>query len=161
MQKVSDNENAIIKAREYVFRLLNFRPRSEHEVRDKLIQKKFPQTDIEQTISYFKELDLINDRQFAKKWISSRQSKPYGQNRIRFELKQKGINDEVIEEELSAGFKDFSEEAVICQFIEKLNHKYRNIEPARRKKRMYDFLIRRGFNTQAIMKVLSHYDDRQ
>lgn len=143
-----------------MFRLLNFRLRSEHEIREKLLQKNFSPEDIDRTIKYFKEFDLINDRQFAKKWISSRQSKPYGQNRIRFELKQKGIKEDVIEEELFHGFLNFSEETLVCQLVEKQSVKYRGIDPVKRKKRMYDFLIRRGYNNHVIMKVLNRYDDR-
>jgi len=161
LQKQPDNQQSIIKAKEYVFRLLNFRLRSEHEIREKLIKKNFSPDDITKTIGYFKELDLINDRQFAKKWISSRQSKPYGQNRIRFELKQKGIDDDVLEEELSLGFINFSEEDVVCQITRKQTLKFQNIEPVKRKKRIYDYLIRRGFKNQIIMKVLNRYDDSQ
>ncbi|MGE0267232.1 MAG: regulatory protein RecX [Candidatus Omnitrophota bacterium] len=160
MEKISDKQKSIIKAKEYVFRLLNFRLRSEHEIREKLLQKNFSPEDIDRTIKYFKEFDLINDRQFAKKWISSRQSKPYGQNRIRFELKQKGIKEDVIEEELFHGFLNFSEETLVCQLVEKQSVKYRGIDPVKRKKRMYDFLIRRGYNNHVIMKVLNRYDDR-
>lgn len=161
MQKKSDNPKSAINAREYVYRLLNYRLYSEHEIREKMDRKHFSLTDINQTISYFKELDLVNDRLFAKKWISSRQSKPYGRDRIRFELKQKGIKDDVLKEELSVAFTDFSEEEVVCQLIRKQAAKYREIEPAKRKKRVYGYLIRRGFDNRTIMKALNQYDDNQ
>ncbi|MBP9854713.1 MAG: regulatory protein RecX [Candidatus Omnitrophica bacterium] len=160
MKRKIEQPNTIIKAKEYVYRLLNFRLRSQKEIEDKLTLKHFSTALITETIEYFKQHDLINDREFAKKWIFFRQSKLYGKNRIRFELKQKGIKDDIIEEELSEGFADSSEEEFVCQLVKKQYGKYQNIDPQKRIKRLYDYLRRRGYHHPVIMKVLNRYDER-
>jgi len=83
--------------------------RSEQEIYNKLKQKRFSHDHIKRTVQYFKEIGLINDRQFAQKWILSRLAKPFGKDRIRFELKEKGIDTAIIEEELGQALHDYPE----------------------------------------------------
>ena len=79
-------------------RFLSYRPRSEKEVRDKLKSKKASSEIIEKIITKLKEKKFINDEEFAKLWIESRtRFKPRSLRLIKMELKQKGIDDEIIE----------------------------------------------------------------
>lgn len=93
---------------------LSYRTRSEKEVRDRLqlkIQKsklkssaqnsKLETDDmgplIENIIAKLKEKKFINDEEFAKGWIESRlRFKPRSARLIKMELKQKGIDPEII-----------------------------------------------------------------
>ena len=143
------------KAKNAVFRLLKVRLRSEYELIEKLRNKNIPDEIIKETVKFFKNLEFINDRQFAKAWISSRLKKPYGSNRIRFELKNKGIAPEIIEEEINHATKeDYCELQVINQLAKRRCEKYRNIEPTKRYKRVFDYLTRRGFSAPNIMKAI-------
>lgn len=159
MQEIhKDSRKALLKAKQAVDRLLKIRLRSEQEIRSRLLLKQFPDEVISEVINFYKELGLIDDRQFAKRWIVSRQSKPYGLNRIRFELKNKGISEQILNEELSAGFENFSEDQVVCQLAKRRAEKYTNIEPEKRRKRIYDYLQRRGFSQKSIIKAIKNYD---
>ena len=93
-----EKEELFSEARNTVFRLLKFRLRSEKEIYGKLKAKNLPASVIKQTIEYFKALDLIDDCHFAQAWTSSRLKKPFGINRIRLELKENGIDQEIIDE---------------------------------------------------------------
>ncbi len=156
-----DSGKITAQARQIVYRLLKIRLRSEQEIRSRLRLKKIPETTADDVVAYFKELGLIDDRVFARKWIAYRQSKPYGRSRIRFELRNKGIQEDILNEELRQGYEDFSEEQVVCDLAERRAQKYDNIDPEKRRKRIYDYLQRRGFAPNTIIKALKHYDSQR
>ena len=142
------------KAKSAVFRLIKIRSRSEQEVKVKLKQKGFDEHVIREAIRYFKDLELIHDRQFAQGWIASRLNKPFGSHRIRFELKQKGIDDDIIDEELTKALASYSEEEVVLSLARKRAGKYKNIDPAKTKQRIFSYLTMRGFNSEPIYKAI-------
>ena len=142
------------KARESAFRLLKLRPRSEYELRQKLERKQYPDETIDETIQYLKQLQLIDDRRFTKAWISSRLARPFGLNRIRHELKLKGIEDQIIQEELSTAKETFTEDEAVLTLAQRRFKKYKNIERMKAKRRTYEYLLRRGFSGAAITKAL-------
>ncbi len=144
----------LVKARNTVFRLLKFRLRSEKEIREKLKAKKLPDPVTKQTIAYFKNLDLIDDHRFAKDWTSSRLKKPFGINRIRVELKKKGIDPETIEETVKEATEKYDELEVVTQLAQYRASKYKSIDPKKIQQRVYGFLLRRGFNMNVIIKAL-------
>lgn len=149
-----NKEELTCKARNAVFRLLKFRSRSEKEIHEKLKVKKLPDPVIKQTIAYFKDLDLINDHQFAKDWTSSRLKKPFGINRIRLELKKKGIDPTVIEATITDATDKYDEFEVVTRLARYRASKYKNIDPEKIQQRVYGYLLRRGFNLSVILKAI-------
>lgn len=141
-------------AREAVFRLLRVRSRSEKEIRDRLIRKGFSQENIDGVVQYFKDIDLINDRQFTRKWIASRLVKPFGANRIRFELKEKGVDDSLVQEELEQAMQAYCEFEAVAELAKRQAVKYRGIEAGKMRQRVYAYLCRRGFSYQTVMKAI-------
>ena len=141
------------KAKATVFRLFKFRPRSEREIVEKLKSKKISAENINAAIEYFRKLDYIDDRRFAKAWTSSRLVRN-GINRIRFELRKKGISDEIIQETLGRIPEDYSELEAILPVATKRLRKYKNLEPIKTKRRLFEYLARRGFRQGTIHKAL-------
>lgn len=158
MSAKTEQQDPLVRAKTIVFRMLNFRPRSELEIRDRLRQKNLSAGDVDRTIQYFKELELVNDREFARQWISSRLRKPLGPHRIRLELRRKGIAEDIIDEELPALLSTCPEADTIIDLIQRREHRYAGIDPAKRRRRLIDFLQRRGFSLPLIMKAM-HHDD--
>ena len=158
-------EKELFKAKNTVYKLLNFRERSEKEIRNKLNTKGISSSTIEKCVIYFKDLDLIDDRQFAKKWINFRLKKPLGISRIRVELKQKGINENIIKEELSRSQENFDELNTVLKLAKRRLEKYKNIEQQKAQQRLYEYLTRRGFSGNSIRKTLTglftSYDDNK
>ncbi len=142
------------RAKDAVFRLLKVRLRSEQEIQERLRRKQFSQEIIEKIIQYFKEITLIDDLQFTQKWISSRLLKPFGINRIRYELKTKGIQDEIIQQELRKITDDYPEEEIVLNLARKQVSKHKNVEPNKLKHRIYGYLARKGFRSEIILKAL-------
>ena len=83
-------------AKKACFRLIKFRPRSEYELRTRLLQKGFEKEVIDGAITAISKIGLVDDLAFARMWTESRLKKPLGLNRIYFELKQKGVGKEII-----------------------------------------------------------------
>jgi regulatory protein len=151
----TQKEQRLKKAQQIVTQLLKFRLRSEQELRDKLNQKKLPTLVVEQTIQHFKGIELIDDNVFARQWTSSRLKKPFGLNRIRLELKAKGINNEIINDALNDAAHRFNELEVVTQLTRHRIQKYHDIAPEKIKHRLYGYLLRRGFNPNTIIKVIN------
>lgn len=81
-------------------RLLSYRPRSVAEVRRRLA-KKWPPPVIDRVILFLQEHNYLDDAAFAQLWRRGReQRKPRGQRALQQELRQLGVDREVIEEAL-------------------------------------------------------------
>ena len=125
--KIEEEKKQLFKAKNTVYQLLKYRPRSEKEIYDKLTEKNFSKNIIDNIISYFKDVELINDNLFTRGWISSRLTKPYGLTRIRYELKQKGIKKEIIKQEIALLEPYIDEENIAINLATKQKKIYTNL----------------------------------
>lgn len=135
--------------------LLKFRLRSESELYERLKNKKFVEEIIKQTLLFLKDKGFIDDSLFAKAWIESRMKKPLGLRRIRQELNLKGIDKEIINSQISAIKKNYSEADIVKKIAKARFSKLNNIEPRSAKRRVYAYLLRRGFSPEIIIDVLN------
>ena len=152
---------ALVRAREAVYRLLKFRNRSEKEIRERLAKKNFSPDIIETTITYFREMELLDDRQFAREWIRSRLKKPFGTRRIRMELKQKGVGADIIAEEIAATAAEQNEDDVVLDLATERFSRYAHLDKPKRKRRLFEYLARRGFQTGSIVRAIHQLERRQ
>lgn len=140
-------------------RFLSYRPRSEKEVRDRLIRKKIDSQIIEKIIAKLKEKKFLNDEEFAKWWIEQRTKvRPKAIRVITLELKQKGISNEIIESLLS---KDVSSEEQVSndlelanKLIEKRIERFRNSSKQEIYQKLGSYLSRRGFDWETIKQSI-------
>ena len=142
------------RAKTVSFQFLKIRNRSEKEIRTQLLKKKIPTEIIDQTIPYLKKLELINDRQFARDWIAMRLQKPMGRRRIFFELKEKGISEEILEEEITAVPRQEKEEQIVETLARRRLERYKNLDETKQKRRVFEYLARRGFEVDTVKKVV-------
>lgn len=150
-----NNPKKLINAKEFCFRLLKLRQRSEHELRQRLIRKKFTAETIEEVIAYLKKIKLINDREFSQSWIASRINN-FGKRRIVFELRQKGISKELIEESLEEFKERFSDTDNLRELARKKYDKFlqENQDSFKAKKRLFAFFMRKGYSPEIIIEIL-------
>lgn len=143
--------------RNYVLRLIKFRIRSEKELRDKLKAKQYDGPTTEELIAYFKRLGYVNDREFARSWISYRLSKPLALRAIEAELRQKGIGREIIDELISEKKSTLNEFEIARELakarLEKL--KMRKGQADKTKQKLYYYLSRRGFSSDIVSEVIN------
>jgi regulatory protein len=154
--KIKNNENcqSLDEAKTIVIRYLKYRPRTENEIIKKLCEKGFADDLVQQTIEYFKKIGSINDRQFTAIWIQSRLKRPLGIHRIRLELKEKGIGDDIISNALAHATDDYCEHTAVADLAKRRIRQYRHLNALTTKRRLYAYLIRRGFSNDAVIKTL-------
>ncbi len=143
------------------FHFLSFRARSEKEVRDNLLKKKAPEEIIERVINSLKENRFLNDEDFAKLFIEQRlRFRPKGMRIIKMELKQKGIDQEIIDEAISKASIDDESNPVnndldsAKKLVEKKLPRYKDMEKQIIYQKLGAFLARRGFNWDTIKKSI-------
>lgn len=146
------------------YRFLSFRPRSEKEVREYLEKKikneksnlKNNKDVIDSIINKLKEQKFLDDFEFAKWWIEQRSKiKPKALKFIIFELKQKGISKELIEQVLEDGnFVIESDFDKAKKLAEKRIERYKNEDKQKKYEKMVRFLASKGFNYDTIKKVI-------
>lgn len=76
------------------------REHSAHELNQKLSRAGFEQAEIEQTLTHLIESGLQSDYRFAESYIRSRANRGYGKQRIKQELKEKGLSSSSIDDGL-------------------------------------------------------------
>jgi len=135
-------------------RFLKNRPCSIAELKEKLEAKGFFSADIEITILDLMASGLLDDRAFTKSWINYRLARPFGFKRIIQELKDKGIDPDIIEQAV-VDFKDgYDPEKIAFAIAQRRWQRFPAIDPQKKKKRILDFLLRRGFDAQVAIKIL-------
>jgi len=146
---------AFIKAKDCAYRLLSYRPRSVKEISERLKKKGFTPGVIKKTIKYLSEINYLNDEDFAKFWIQAKtQSQPLGLSLLRYQLRQKGVDSETIEK----AFADCAGRYDECKAASKLalsrRKCYRGMDAQKVKRRLYQYLRRRGFPQEAIWEAI-------
>lgn len=138
----------------YSLKLLTISKRSEASLREKLEEKGYPANVIDNIVASLKDQKLIDDLSFAKSKVYwSQHANSFGKNRIRIELKRKGIKESVIQDALST--HDPEKERELCFETARLRwDKLKTIEIEKRRKRVYDFLARRGFGFEMCREAL-------
>lgn len=131
---------------------LSFRPRSEAEVRRKLLEKGFNQPLVEEIIDRLKAERWLGDAQFARLWTENRTIfRPRSRRLLRYELRQKGVSEDHIEEALNP----LAEESELAyQAGIRYARKLTNLQPDVFRKRLMAFLARRGFSYGTIAPVV-------
>jgi len=143
------------KAKDAAFHYLSYRPRTIKEVRDKLKEKGYKGDLVEETIAVLRRLGLLDDRDFAARWIEERlRMKPRGRRMIFTELREKGVSREIAEEALSEAFANIDERTLAADLLRKRAARYRTVEPRRAFRRMSDFLVRKGFDFEIAKEVV-------
>jgi len=132
-------------------RLLGYRPRSEHEMKQRLAQHGFDKATIGAVLARLKEQGLVDDGNFARFWRDNRQSfSPRSQWLTRVELRQKGVPDEIINQVVSS--IDDADNAYRTAKKKADSLTITNYQDFRR--RLGEYLKRRGFNYSVIIKTI-------
>lgn len=140
------------KAFNLALRYLNIRIRSTKELKDYLLRKNFTQEVIEAVIERLVQLKFLNDASFGESFIRNRQERK-GKSKllIKYELKQKGIDESLITQ-LSQNAKEDVETA--RDFIIRKRRIYGNLDKKEFREKMMRLLQSRGFSWETIKNAL-------
>ena len=144
------------KAISYGRRLLNIRLRSGKELEERLLRKGFGQSDTKEALSYFRQKNLLDDLEFARAWVESRmRSNPRGAMLLERELLEKGISRSITQKVLLA-MKD-KEKTLAESLAESRMRGLRNLPRQKAKRRLFEYLARRGFKFDTIDDIVNSY----
>jgi len=154
---VSEEKKAV---KERALNLLSFRDRSEKELRTKLKQAGFQESNIDSAIDELKRLRFIDDRKFAINFAHSKMTtKPMGAFLLRRELTLKGIDEEIITQVIEAIFGETDQLALALRIARQKIHQIKELDEPKKKRRVSDLLLRRGFNWDVVSHVLEQWDN--
>lgn len=140
--------------REYFLRLLGRRDHARNELRDKASHKKYPSSSIENILDELEEKNYINNAAFAKKFAHDKfELNSWGVNKIRSELFRKGIKERDINAALDQ-FDNAELQQTIIELVKKNKRKFQRAAPEKRKKKIFDFLLRKGYDSNNILKQM-------
>jgi regulatory protein len=142
------------QARNIVLNQLNFMPRSRKELEVTLIKREIDPQVAKEVLDRFVEIDVINDAAFAELLVRSRcNTKKVSRSVMRQQLRQKGVDQEIIDEVLLA-VTDADELRMATELVEKKARSMSRLEPEVRKRRLFGLLARKGYGTAIALQVI-------
>lgn len=130
---------------------LSYRARSEKEIRQNLSKHEIPDNVIEETLERLRRDGFADDKKFASAWVENRSTfRPRGRRALAIELRQKGIDDSTIDSALES----IDDEALAYEAGQKKAAKLRVQEWNEFRKKMSEFLARRGFSYPVIAPIV-------
>lgn len=145
-----------MSSKDYAIKLLGFCDRSEKEIREKILKKGYSETECEEAIAFCREYGYIDDGRFAEHFVHDATAlKKYGKTRIRAQLRQKGVDEAVIEEALANvdGEREMLKEELQRRFggLDLTDKKVKN--------KVFGYFARRGFSTRDILYAMNAEDE--
>lgn len=140
------------KNKQLALRYLTARMRSEFEMRQYLIKKQVATDEIEAIIAYLYSYHYLDDKQFAESFIRDKlRFNPCGRMKLIMALKEKGIDEFIIEDALAAEYSPETEQALLQQDYERCRQKGKNYQQAMR------YLYGKGYSTH-LLSTLERYE---
>jgi len=142
------------KAKERALNLLSYRSRSRMEIARRLSRAGYDDDIVEETLSRLENVGLVDDAEFSQGWVNSRVTgRGLGKKRVRWELRQKGVASEVVEEALSSIDPD-EERELAADAARRRWEKDKDPDLRARRRRVASYLQRQGFDWQTVSGVM-------
>ena len=154
------NKEELEAARAVALRFMGYTARSRAEVERRLERVEFAPEVVAAVLAELEERGWLDDAQLAQAWVSDRADrKKYGRRRLAAELKRKGVEKETLQEAVGAIADEEELERALA--AARLKWHPEILETADRaalqteKRRLSEFLQRRGFSWEIITQVLA------
>ncbi len=147
--------DGVSRAMTEAHRLIDHRMRTRRELAVRLRSKGRPDEVIDQVLDRLEHAGLIDDGRFARLWIDERlRRRPAGLSLLRRELRQKGIDAEVVDAALEESASREGESERAYEALRRQSHRYARLDRDAAHRRMVAFLGRRGFGQAVIYQVV-------
>ncbi|MGL4742572.1 MAG: recombination regulator RecX [Sarcina sp.] len=129
--------------------------KTEKEVHKKLIEKGYDESIVLLAIEFLKEYKYLDDERYANMYIRDR-VKFQGQNKIKYDLRSKGIADDIIKKAFSENIDKDDEKEVAINLAKKKYDVLRKRESDKYKlsQKLYRFLLTKGYNYDIVSEVV-------
>jgi len=150
------NSDAVRRAKQLAYRLLSYRGRTAHELRDRLQQRGHVAAVIEAVLHELEAEGYVNDRKLACEWARYRlQTKPLGRRRLAWELRKRGVEGELLTEVLHTVYDEVDEAELAEQAARRRLRSTAPASSSRAPARLTRYLMGLGFEPDTIAGVLT------
>ncbi len=157
MELSEDQANALQEADarhtayDAALRLLSYRPRSETEMRRRLVRRGIGLRLIDETVRRLREQGYLDDEAFARFWTETRETtSPRSRHLIVRELRVQGVHPDTA----AAATTAVSDEEAAYRAASRRLHAYRGLDRQTFWRRLGGFLTRRGFSYDVSRRIL-------
>jgi regulatory protein len=152
-----NSTDELSKAKQIALTYLARRALTGAQLGERLEKKGFAPEICDETVKYFTEMGYINDFDYAERFIKdSIAQKQHGIIRIKAQLRQKGVETEIINNVISSlkidnlqTLRELAEKK--CQGVD--------LSDLKQKNRLVGYFVRRGYRYDEINKVLRERDE--
>ncbi len=138
--------------------MLAAQARSARDLRRRLLAKKEPEARVDAAIERLRAAGLLDDASFARQFARSRVlGAGQSRRRVQQELYKRGVDREAIDGAVEEVFVDeaVDETELVEQAARKKLRTLERLDPVVRRRRLYGFLARRGYDGDAIRGVMT------
>ncbi len=123
------------------------------ELRRALLRQGFAAGEVEAALERLREQRYIDDRGFAARYARSRLlHHGLGRHRLREDLRRKGVSRTLAEAGVAEALTDVPEQDVLDRLARRYWKSRQRDAPEKRARRLYIYLIRRGFPATLILE---------
>ncbi len=146
-------DSQFTKARDTALGILSRKNITSHDLGQKLLEKGYEDIVIGEVIKELESLGYIDDESYASMYLEYCLEKMWGKKKIIYEMKQKGISDEIIESVLGA----YEDEAALEQMKDIIKQKYMHLclSDPRTKAKITRYFASRGFDFSQINTAIN------
>ena len=138
----------------YALKVLSRQPCSKSKLIERLTKKGYTSFDNAKVLKRLEELNLINDQTYAEQVTEELlHRRPSGKRRIWYALRKRKIPAAIAHEVISR-ISEGEETERAYQIAQLYKNKFKLLPTERRRKRIYDTLVRRGFNYELCREVI-------
>jgi regulatory protein len=152
-----ERESAVTAALDRALNMLAFRARSVRELRRRLLEKGEQPEIADAAIARLTELGLLDDASYARQFARAKVlGSGLSRRRLQQELFRKGVEREVADEAIAdvMAEDEVDEDAIIDRVARRKLRTLASLEPETRRRRLYAFLARRGYDLDDIRRVM-------
>jgi regulatory protein len=152
-----EREAGILETFDRALNMLAARGRASADLRRILLRKGEPADRVSVAIERLERAGFVDDASFARQFTRSKGvGGGLSKRRVQQELSKRGVAREISDEAIETVFVEegVDEEASIEKVARKKLRSLSNVDEATRRRRLYSFLARRGYDSDAIGRVL-------
>ena len=152
-----EREAGILDTYDRALNMLAARGRASADLRRILIRKGEPVDRVAMAIERLERAGFVDDASFARQFTRSKAvGAGLSRRRVQQELAKRGVARDVSDEAIETVFVEegVDEEASVERVARKKLRSLSSVDDATRKRRLYSFLARRGYDSDAISRVL-------
>ena len=142
-----------IRAKKRALHLLERMDRTEHQLREKLKASEYPEEVIEEAIEYVKSFHYLDDERYAENFTRYKKE-GMSRQQIKQKLMMKGIARDIVDNAIEDEY-DVDESVHIRRLLEKKRFS-NELADEGEFRRVYNYLLRRGFRSSDILKEMKY-----